>query len=206
MILVVDNFDSFTWNLVHGLIMAGAEVIVRRNDAIGVEAAVTGDFAGIVLSPGPGTPDDAGVCLSLVAACAHARLPLLGVCLGHQAIARHYGMTIARGGLMHGKTAMLRHDDSGVFAGLPSPFSVARYHSLLATPTDGAIPADLIANAWCDGDADENNAGEEGGRDAIMGLRHRDRPIHGVQFHPESIATEHGVRLLRGFVAMTQEP
>jgi anthranilate synthase component 2 len=189
-ILVIDNFDSFTYNLVHYLVELGARVDVRRNDAIGTDAALASDYAGIVISPGPGTPDGAGISLALVAACVDAHMPLLGVCLGHQAIAQHFGLAIARGGLMHGKTAPVRHDGSGVFAALPSPFTVTRYHSLLASGSCDSLVA---------------NAHDEAG--AIMGLRHRALPIHGVQFHPESIATEHGHQLLGNFLSLClQDP
>ncbi len=185
MILVIDNFDSFTYNLVHYLIELGAEVDVQRNDAIDVGEAMASGCDGMLISPGPGTPDAAGISLALVAACAAARMPLLGVCLGHQAIGQHFGLAVSRGGLMHGKTAPVRHDGSGVFAGLPSPFVATRYHSLVAS---GSCES-LIANA-------HDDAG------AIMGLRHRDLPIHGVQFHPESIATEHGHQLLGNFLSL----
>jgi len=185
MILVIDNLDSFTYNLVHYLVELGAEVDVRRNDAIDVDEAMASGCHGILISPGPGTPDDAGISLALVAACTDARMPLLGVCLGHQAIGQHFGMAVARGGLMHGKTSAVRHDRSGVFVGLPSPFTATRYHSLIV---EGSSEG-LIANA-------HDDAG------AIMGLRHRDLPIHGVQFHPESIATEHGHQLLGIFLSL----
>lgn len=188
MILVIDNFDSFTYNLVHYLIELGAETVVRRNDAITVDDAIASGCDGILISPGPGTPDDAGISRALVAACAAARKPLLGVCLGHQAIGVHFGMTLARGGLMHGKTAPVRHDASGVFAGLPSPFTATRYHSLAVSGTGEG----LIANANDD-------------MGTVMGLRHRDLPIHGVQFHPESIATEHGHLLLGNFLSLCRQ-
>lgn len=188
MILVIDNFDSFTYNLVHYLIELGADVVVRRNDAITIDDAMSSGCDGMLISPGPGTPVDAGISLGLVAACAAARRPLLGVCLGHQAIGRHFGMTVARGGLMHGKTSAVRHDGSGVFADLPSPFAATRYHSLVV----GGTSACLIANA-------HDDAG------AVMGLRHRDLPINGVQFHPESIATEHGHLLLGNFLSLCRQ-
>lgn len=188
MILVLDNFDSFTYNLVHYLIELGADVVIHRNDAIGVDDAMKSGCDGILISPGPGTPDDAGISLALVAACAAARMPLLGVCLGHQAIGRHFGMTVARGGLMHGKTAPVLHDGCGVFAGLPSPFTATRYHSLVVAGTSES----LIANAHDD-------------TGTVMGLRHRNLPIHGVQFHPESIATEHGHLLLENFLSLCRQ-
>ena len=141
--------------------------------------------AAFLISPGPCTPNDAGVSLDLVAACAEAGRPLLGVCLGHQAIGQHFGGTVVRGGLMHGKTSLIVHDGTGLFAGLPSPFTATRYHSLIVED----IPADLIVNART----------EDG---IVMGFRHRTLPIHGVQFHPESIATEHGHAMLANFLAI----
>jgi anthranilate synthase component 2 len=185
MILVVDNYDSFTWNLVHYLMELGVEVRVERNDALtAAEALATGAEA-LLISPGPCTPDEAGISLDLVAACAEAQRPLLGVCLGHQAIGQHFGGRVVRGGLMHGKTSPVSHDGTGVFAGLPSPFTATRYHSLIVED----LPSTLIANAGApDG--------------SIMGLRHATLPIHGVQFHPESIATEHGHALLANFLAL----
>ena len=185
MILVVDNYDSFTWNLVHYLQELGAEVRVVRNDALTAAEALASNATGFLLSPGPKTPDEAGVTLELVAACAEARRPLLGVCLGHQAIGQYFGGSVVRGGLMHGKTSPVTHDGTGVFAGLPSPFTATRYHSLVVTD----VPAELHVNADADG--------------LVMGLRHRELPIHGVQFHPESIATEHGHALLANFLALT---
>ena len=185
MILVVDNYDSFTWNLVHYLMELGAEVRVVRNDALTAAEALASNATGFLLSPGPKTPSEAGVTLDLVAACAESRRPLLGVCLGHQAIGQHFGGSVVRGGLMHGKTSPVTHDGTGVFAGLPSPFTATRYHSLVVE----GVPAELIANADADGH--------------VMGLRHRELPIHGVQFHPESIATEHGHALLANFLQLT---
>ena len=184
-ILVVDNYDSFTWNLVHYLMELGAEVRVERNDALTAAEALAGPADAFLISPGPCTPNDAGMSLDLVAACAEARRPLLGVCLGHQAIGQHFGGRVVRGGLMHGKTCPVEHDGSGVFAGLPSPFTATRYHSLIVTD----VPDVLAVNATA---ADAS----------VMGLRHRDLPIHGVQFHPESIATEHGHALLANFLAL----
>ena len=186
MILVVDNYDSFTWNLVHYLMELGAEVRVERNDALTAAEALACNATGFLLSPGPCTPNEAGISLDLVAACAEARRPLMGVCLGHQAIGQHFGGRVVRGGLMHGKTSAITHDATGVFAGLPSPFTATRYHSLVVED----VPDMLVPNATAaDG--------------SVMGLRHRDLPIHGVQFHPESIATEHGHDLLANFVALT---
>jgi anthranilate synthase component II len=190
MILVVDNYDSFTWNIVHYLRELGAEVRVVRNDEIGASDAMASGADGFLISPGPGTPDEAGISLELVAACAEARRPLLGVCLGHQAIGQHFGGRVVRAPrLMHGKTCAVEHDGSGVFAGLPSPFTAARYHSL-AVAADG-LPDCLIVNATAD-DA------------TVQGLRHRELPIHGVQFHPESVASEWGHEMLGNFISMTQ--
>lgn len=186
MILVVDNYDSFTWNLVHYLMELGAEVRVERNDALTAAEALASNATGFLVSPGPCTPNEAGISLDLVAACAEARRPLLGVCLGHQAIGQHFGGRVVRGGLMHGKTSPIEHDATGVFANLPSPFTATRYHSLIVED----VPDVLVPNAHAaDG--------------SVMGLRHRELPIHGVQFHPESIATEHGHDLLANFVALT---
>jgi anthranilate synthase component 2 len=185
MILVVDNYDSFTWNLVHYLMELGVEVRVERNDALSAADAIASGADAFLISPGPCTPNEAGISLDLVAACAEAGKPLLGVCLGHQAIGQHFGGRVVRGGLMHGKTCPVEHDGSGVFAGLPSPFTATRYHSLIV---EGA-PDCLVTNASA-GDA------------AVMGVRHRTLPIHGVQFHPESIATEHGHALLANFLAI----
>ncbi len=183
MILVIDNYDSFTWNLVHYLMELGAEVEVVRNDAISAGQALSSGAEAFLISPGPCTPNEAGVSLELVAACADAGRPLLGVCLGHQAIGQHFGGKVVRGGLMHGKTSPVTHDGSGLFVGLPSPFTATRYHSLIVED----IPADLIVNAT----SDDGH---------VMGFRHTTLPIHGVQFHPESIATEHGHAMLANFM------
>ena len=188
MILVIDNYDSFTFNLVHYLMELGAEVRVERNDALGASEAVASGAKGILISPGPCTPNEAGVSLDLVAACADAGLPLLGVCLGHQAIGQHFGGRVVRGGLMHGKTSPVDHDGSGVFANLPSPFIATRYHSLVVEN----IPNVLHVNATSE------TPGLDG--TSVMGFRHHELPIHGVQFHPESIATEHGHALLANFL------
>jgi anthranilate synthase component 2 len=190
MILVIDNYDSFTWNLVHYLMELGTEVRVVRNDEISAADAIRTNSAGFLISPGPRTPNEAGISLDLVAACADAERPLLGVCLGHQAIGQYFGGTVARGGLMHGKTSPVDHDGSGVFAGLPSPFTATRYHSLIVED----ISADLIVNATSE------TPGLDG--TAVMGVRHASLPIHGVQFHPESIATEHGHALLANFLGV----
>jgi anthranilate synthase component 2 len=190
MILVIDNYDSFTFNLVHYLMELGAEVRVERNDAISASQALATGAAGLLISPGPCTPNEAGVSLDCVAACADAGVPLLGVCLGHQAIGQHFGGRVVRGGLMHGKTSPVTHDGTGVFAGLPSPFTATRYHSLEVVDA----PDVLIANAHA-----ETPGGDHA---SVMGFRHESLPIHGVQFHPESIATEHGHALLANFAAL----
>lgn len=185
MILVIDNYDSFTWNLVHYLMELGAEVQVVRNDALTAQEAIASNAQAFLLSPGPCTPNEAGISLDLVAACADARKPLLGVCLGHQSIGQHFGGQVVRGGLMHGKTSAIDHDGTGLFAGLPTPFTATRYHSLIVTD----IPDVLLVNATA----------QDG---SVMGFRHRDLPIHSVQFHPESIATEHGHAMLANFMAI----
>jgi len=186
MILVIDNYDSFTWNLVHYLQELGVEIEVARNDAIGVGQAMSSGADAFLISPGPCTPNEAGISLDLVAACAAEKRPLLGVCLGHQAIGQHFGGQVTRASqLMHGKTSPVLHDGTGVFAGLPSPFTATRYHSLIVDD----IPDTLAINART----------EDG---TVMGFRHRELPIHGVQFHPESIATEHGHDLLANFLQL----
>ena len=189
MILVIDNYDSFTFNLVHYLIELGVDVRVERNDALTASQALATGADAILISPGPCTPNEAGISLDLVAACAEARRPLLGVCLGHQAIGQHFGGKVVRGGLMHGKTSPVRHDGTGLFAGPPSPFTATRYHSLIVED----IPADLVVNA----------TSEDG---SVMGFRHATLPIHSVQFHPESIATEHGHDMLANFMKIAGIP
>lgn len=184
-ILVIDNYDSFTFNLVHYLMELGAEVEVVRNDAISAGQALSSGAQAFLLSPGPCTPNEAGICLDMVAACAEAKRPLLGVCLGHQTIGQHFGGKVVRGGLMHGKTSPVSHDGSGLFAGLPSPFTATRYHSLIVED----VPDCLIVNAT----SDDGH---------VMGFRHRELPIHSVQFHPESIATEHGHAMLANFMQL----
>lgn len=186
MILVIDNYDSFTWNLVHYLMELGAPVKVVRNDSLTAQEALASNAAGFLISPGPCTPNEAGVSLDLVAACAEAGRPLLGVCLGHQAIGQHFGGKVVRGGLMHGKTCPVEHDGTGLFEGLPSPFTATRYHSLIVTE----VPESLVVNCTA-GDA------------SVMGVRHVSLPIHGVQFHPESIATEHGHAMLANWLKST---
>ncbi|MGK2927980.1 MAG: anthranilate synthase component II [Acidimicrobiales bacterium] len=187
-VLVVDNYDSFTYNLVQYLGELGAEPIVRRNDEIdlaGIEALAPD---AIVISPGPGTPDDAGISMEVIRAWA-GRRPVLGVCLGHQAIGQVFGGTVVRAGrVMHGKTSLIHHDGTGVFDGLPSPLEATRYHSLVVDP--GSLPDTLVVTARTD-DADP----------VIMGLRHRDLDVEGVQFHPESILTGAGHQLLGRFLA-----
>ena len=185
MILVIDNYDSFTFNLVHYLMELGAEVRVERNDALTASEAISTNAKGVLLSPGPCTPNDAGISLDLVGACVDKGLPLLGVCLGHQSIGQYFGGRVVQGGLMHGKTSPVTHDGSGVFAGLPSPFTATRYHSLVVED----IPEVLEVNAR----SDDGH---------VQGFRHKDLPIHGVQFHPESIATEHGHDLLANFLTL----
>jgi anthranilate synthase component 2 len=190
MILLIDNYDSFTWNLAHYLGELGAEPVVHRNDALGVAEAMALGPSAIVLSPGPCDPDRAGICLPLVAAAAESGTPLLGVCLGHQSIGQAFGGTVARcPEVLHGKLSTLRHSGEGLFAGLPQGFRVTRYHSLEVRRDD--LPACLGVTA----DTDSG---------VIMGLRHRDKPIHGVQFHPESIASEHGHALLRNFLDLAR--
>ncbi len=185
MILVIDNYDSFTYNLVHYLNELGAQTVVHRNDALTVEQALGLKPEAVLLSPGPCTPDDAGICLALLQT-APASLPILGVCLGHQAIGQVAGGKVIRAkALMHGKTDQIYHSGQGLFAKLPSPFTATRYHSLAVERE--SLPETLEVTAWsADGE--------------IMGLQRRDRPVHGVQFHPESIATEHGHDLLANFL------
>ena len=185
MILVIDNYDSFTYNLVHYLNELGAETLVRRNDVLSAEDALALKPQGVLLSPGPCTPNEAGVCLELLAK-APKDLPILGVCLGHQAIGQAFGGEVVRArALMHGKTSPIHHEGKGVFKGLKTPFTATRYHSL--SIERGSVPAALEVTAWTDD-------GE------IMGVQHRERPIQGVQFHPESIATEYGHELLGNFL------
>jgi anthranilate synthase component II len=187
-ILVIDNYDSFTFNLVHYLLELGAETKVVRNDSITVGEAMAMAPGAILLSPGPCTPNEAGICLELIAAAAAARLPLLGVCLGHQALGQAFGGAVVRAPqVMHGKTSAMAHDGTGVFTGLPSPFEATRYHSLIVREDD--LPACFAVNARSpDG--------------LIMGMRHKTLPLHGVQFHPESIATEHGHDLIANFMTL----
>jgi anthranilate synthase component 2 len=185
MILVIDNYDSFTYNLVHYLNELGAQTLVHRNDAISVQDALALKPEAVLLSPGPCSPDQAGICLPLLRA-APPELAILGVCLGHQAMGQAYGGEVIRAkSLMHGKVSQIHHANGGVFAGLPNPMTATRYHSLAVRRE--TLPPDLEVTAWTDD-------GE------IMGLRHKSRPIHGVQFHPESIATVGGHDLLANFL------
>jgi anthranilate synthase/aminodeoxychorismate synthase-like glutamine amidotransferase len=184
-VVVVDNYDSFTYNLVQYVETLGAECVVLLNDRTDPEAIAALAPRGILLSPGPGTPDDAGVTLAVVAALG-ARVPILGVCLGHQSIAQAYGSKVVRAArLMHGKTSGIQHDGTGIFAGLPSPLEATRYHSLIVDP--GSLPPCLRVVA-------RTAEGE------IMGLVHRSHPVQGVQFHPESILTEHGLAMIRNWL------
>ena len=187
MILVIDNYDSFTYNLVHYLNELGAETDVYRNDAISVQEALGLKPEGVLLSPGPCTPNEAGICLDLLAA-APDDLPILGVCLGHQSIGQAFGGEVIRAqALMHGKTSPIHHTDKGVFKGLPNPFTATRYHSLSVKRE--TMPDVLEITAWTDD-------GE------VMGFQHKTRPVFGVQFHPESIATEGGHQLLANFLEL----
>ena len=187
MLLLIDNYDSFTYNLVHYLGDVGAGTVVRRNDAVTADEALAMRPDGIVLSPGPCDPDRAGICLDLVAAAA-GRVPILGVCLGHQAIGQAFGGQVVRAPeIMHGKLSDVRHDGSGILAGVPSPFKTTRYHSLIVDRA--TLPDALVVTA-------ESETG------LIMGLQHRTLPVYGVQFHPESIASEHGHGILRNFAAL----
>ena len=189
MILMIDNYDSFTWNLVQYLRELGAEVQVQRNDQIDCDGIARMKPKALVLSPGPCTPNEAGVCLSAVQRFA-GQVPILGVCLGHQSIGQVYGGQVVRApAVMHGKTSDIHHNGKGVFAGLPSPFVATRYHSLVVTE----VPEALDITAWTE-DASGKMA-------EVMGLSHRDLPVQGVQFHPESILTKQGHALLRNFLA-----
>lgn len=188
---MLDNYDSFTWNLVQYLQALGAEVKVVRNDELSVDEIEALDPAGVVISPGPCTPNEAGVSLELIRRLGD-RIPILGVCLGHQSIGQAYGGDVIRAGrIMHGKTSRIRHTGRGVFAGLPDGYEATRYHSLVVDRN--TLPETLEVTAWT-----EN---EDGSIEEIMGLRHRDFPVEGVQFHPESILTEHGHALLKNFLA-----
>ena len=184
-VLMVDNYDSFTYNIVQYLGELGAEVEVFRNDEITVEGIAARAPDRLVISPGPCSPAEAGISIAAIQHFA-GKLPILGVCLGHQAIGQHFGGKVVRGGLMHGKTCPVEHDGTGLFEGLPSPFTATRYHSLIVTE----VPESLVVNCTA-GDA------------SVMGVRHVSLPIHGVQFHPESIATEHGHAMLANWLKST---
>lgn len=186
LLLLIDNYDSFTFNLVQYLGELGADVVVRRNDALDVQAAMALRPDGIVLSPGPGTPQQSGICLALTQAAAETGTPLFGVCLGLQTIGEAFGGTVVRHSeIVHGKAGTIHHESMGVFAGLPSPLSATRYHSLVVDRNN--VPETLEVTAWL----------EDG---TIMGLRHKSAPIEGVQFHPESIRSEHGHAMLKTFL------
>ena len=183
--LLIDNYDSFTYNLVQAFAAQGAEVLVYRNDAISVEDALRLEPSHVVISPGPGRPDDAGVSLDMIGAFA-GRVPLLGVCLGHQCLVQHFGGKIVRAPrLMHGKTSLTQHDNKTIYEGLSQPVEVGRYHSLCAE--HASLPDELEITAATD-------------RDEIMGVRHRELPLEGVQFHPESVLTPEGDRLMANFL------
>ncbi len=189
-VLVIDNYDSFVYNLVQYLAQLGADVTVRRNDAVDLDEVSAVD--GVLVSPGPGTPDRAGSSIAVIRACAERGLPLLGVCLGHQAIGAAYGAVIERAPeLLHGKTSQVHHTGTGVLAGLASPFTATRYHSLTIRP--GTLPAEL-----------EVTGHTESG--VIMALRHRELPLHGVQFHPESVLTDSGHRMLANWMGEAGHP
>ena len=191
MLLMIDNYDSFTWNLVQYFGELGEDVRVIRNDAMTLEAVRGLDARAIVISPGPGTPDEAGVSLEVIDRLG-GTVPLLGVCLGHQAIGQVFGGKVVRARqIMHGKTSLIHHDGRGVFRGLPNPFEATRYHSLVVEKA--SVPDCLEVSAW--------TLADDGSVDEIMGLRHRTLPIEGVQFHPESILTQHGHAMLRNFLA-----
>lgn len=198
MILVIDNYDSFTFNLVQYLGQCGAEVVVRRNDEITPAEIAELDPAGIMLSPGPCTPKESGVCLDILAASlsddapAVFHRPLFGVCLGHQAMAEAGGGVVTRAGnIMHGKGSMIRHDGLGLFKGMPNPFRAIRYHSLVIDRN--SIPAGFVVTATAEDDGE------------VMGVRHESRAIEGVQFHPESILTENGIQIVRNFVDQVRQ-
>ena len=190
-VALIDKYDSFTWNLVHYLGELGAEVDVYRNDAISVDELKAKQPDAIVLSPGPCTPNEAGVSVDVIRELGD-RIPILGVCLGHQSIGQAYGGDVVRAGrIMHGKTSRIHHQGKGVFAGLPDSYEATRYHSLVVDR--GTLPEALEVTAWTEND--------DGTIEEIMGLRHREYPVEGVQFHPESILTEHGHALLKNFLA-----
>jgi anthranilate synthase/aminodeoxychorismate synthase-like glutamine amidotransferase len=191
MILLIDNYDSFTFNLVQFFGDLGAECLVKRNDALTPEEALALNPQAVVLSPGPCTPNEAGICVPMVKLAAERRVPLFGVCLGHQAIGQAFGGEVIRAPEpVHGKTSPVYHDNTDVFAGLPNPFTATRYHSLIVRKA--TLPESLVPTAWTQDEI-------------IMGLRHKELPIYGVQFHPESIATSHGHDILRNFLRLARE-
>jgi anthranilate synthase component 2 len=189
MIVLIDNYDSFTFNLFHYLGGLGADVVVHRNDKISAAEVVASEPEAIVLSPGPCTPNEAGICLDLIKKASPA-IPILGVCLGHQAVGQAFGGKVVRAAPMHGKLSEIHHSNSGVFHGINGPFKATRYHSLVVERA--SVPAELIANA-------------ETGDHLVMGLMHESLPVHGVQFHPESIASEHGHLMLKNFLDIAAE-
>jgi len=192
MLLLIDNYDSFTYNLVHYLGELGADVVVKRNDALNVQEAMAMNPAGILLSPGPCDPDQAGICLAMTTAAAETKTPLMGVCLGHQTIGQAFGGNVVRcKEIVHGKMGMMHHTGKGLFASLPTPFEATRYHSLIVDRD--TLPDQLEITAEL----------EDG---TIMGLQHKELPIHGVQFHPESIASQHGHALLQNFLNEMKVP
>jgi anthranilate synthase component 2 len=194
MLLMIDNYDSFTYNLVQYFAELGVDVVVHRNDQIDITTIERLKPAQLVISPGPCNPDKAGISLAAITHFA-GRMPILGVCLGHQCIGQAFGGRIVHAGaIMHGKTSQIHHNNQGVFRRLPSPFSATRYHSLVIE--QASLPACLEVTAWTEND--------DGALDEIMGVRHREYAIEGVQFHPESILTEHGYQLLKNFLAMHQ--
>ncbi|KOT87163.1 para-aminobenzoate synthase [Streptomyces sp. NRRL F-5755] len=194
-ILVVDNYDSFVFNLVQYLYQLGAECEVLRNDEVELRHAQD-NFDGVLLSPGPGAPEQAGVCVDMVRHCADTGVPVFGVCLGLQSMAVAYGGVVGRAPeLLHGKTSLVSHEGAGVFKGLPTPFTATRYHSLAVQP--GTVPDEMVVTAWTGDDAETGVA---------MGLRHRELPVEGVQFHPESVLTEWGHRMLANWLAECGDP
>ncbi|MFH8593226.1 aminodeoxychorismate/anthranilate synthase component II [Streptomyces rimosus] len=194
-ILVVDNYDSFVFNLVQYLYQLGAECEVLRNDEVELRHAQD-HFDGVLLSPGPGAPEQAGVCVDMVRHCADTGVPVFGVCLGLQSMAVAYGGVVGRAPeLLHGKTSLVSHEGAGVFKGLPTPFTATRYHSLAVQP--GTVPDEMVVTAWTGDDAETGVA---------MGLRHRELPVEGVQFHPESVLTEWGHRMLANWLVECGDP
>ena len=191
MLLLIDNYDSFTYNLVHYLGELGADVLVKRNDALDVQEAMSIGASAIFLSPGPSDPSHAGICLKLTKAAAETKTPLMGVCLGHQAIGQAFGGKVVRSHeIVHGKMGAMHHSNKGVFVGLPTPFEATRYHSLIIERD--SMPECLDITATLDDGT-------------IMGLQHKTLPIHGVQFHPESIASQHGHHLIQNFLDLAKD-